>query len=477
MKRNIKKAVILVIYFCLIFICTKVYATTGTTIKETVRLRQEASTDSKIIELIATNQEVEIIEEEGEWYKVKYNDGENTYTGYIRKDMLEVEGQSDDSQDDDDNAQDNENQDDDDNAQDNDNQDDDDDVQNDDNDNQNIEEGKQITLASDVEIRIFPVINSSKIGTIKSGEEVVITEIVGKWSYIEASSQRGWAITSKLVQKSEESNENEENQETDNEPNEQEDNNETTDSESTGTENTDNNEEKTESKKEMYVKVNTLNLREKADSSSKILQQLSINEKVTVIEEVDDSWSKVEVSGITGYVATKYLSETKTETTSRGNDETRDSSEETDEEDDDDEEEDQEESQGSESDNSEEDNDPREVTGEDIVAYAKTFIGCPYVYGGTSPSGFDCSGFTQYVYKHFGYSISRTSSSQRSDGISVKKADLIAGDIVCFNGHVGIYVGNNKFVHAENPANGVKISSLAETYYTNNYITARRIIY
>ena len=117
------------------------------------------------------------------------------------------------------------------------------------------------------------------------------------------------------------------------------------------------------------------------------------------------------------------------------------------------------------------------TTGSDVVAYAKNFMGTKYVRGGSSPkTGFDCSGFTQYVYKHFGYSISRTSSSQRSNGTSVSKSDLQAGDIVCFSGHVGIYVGGNKFIHAENPANGVRISSLSERFYTRNYITARRII-
>lgn len=118
------------------------------------------------------------------------------------------------------------------------------------------------------------------------------------------------------------------------------------------------------------------------------------------------------------------------------------------------------------------------TTGEDIVEYAKTFLGYDYVYGGTSPdTGFDCSGFTQYVYAHFGYSISRTSSQQQSDGTEVSsKDDLQAGDILCFTGHVGIYIGDGNFIHACNPSKGVIISSLDEEYYTKTYITARRIL-
>ena len=93
-----------------------------------------------------------------------------------------------------------------------------------------------------------------------------------------------------------------------------------------------------------------------------------------------------------------------------------------------------------------------------------------------SPSGFDCSGFTSYVYKHFGYSLNRTSSGQRSNGVAVSKSDLQAGDILCFNGHVGLYIGGGSFIHAANPSKGVIISSLSESYYQKNYITARRIL-
>ena len=81
------------------------------------------------------------------------------------------------------------------------------------------------------------------------------------------------------------------------------------------------------------------------------------------------------------------------------------------------------------------------------------------------------------MYKHFGYSLNRTSGGQRSNGKKVNKSDLKAGDILCFSGHVGLYIGGNKFIHAANPRKGVIISSLSESYYVKTYITARRIIY
>lgn len=115
----------------------------------------------------------------------------------------------------------------------------------------------------------------------------------------------------------------------------------------------------------------------------------------------------------------------------------------------------------------------------DLVAYAKTFLGTPYVYGGTSPNGFDCSGFVQYCYSNFyGIELPRTASSQYNAGTNVDKANLIPGDLVFFNslGHVGIYIGEGEFIHSSSPTSGgVIISSLDEAYYANGYFGATRI--
>ena len=120
-----------------------------------------------------------------------------------------------------------------------------------------------------------------------------------------------------------------------------------------------------------------------------------------------------------------------------------------------------------------------------IVAYAHTFLGLPYVYGGNGPNSFDCSGLTKYVYNHFGYNINRTATQQLKNGITVSKENLQPGDLVFFNSngtganiatHVGIYIGNGEFLHASNKRLGVTITSLSDPYRLRTYTTARRII-
>lgn len=107
------------------------------------------------------------------------------------------------------------------------------------------------------------------------------------------------------------------------------------------------------------------------------------------------------------------------------------------------------------------------------------YIGVPYVWGGTTPSGFDCSGFTSYTYKQAGVSLPRTAADQYTKGTAVSKSNLKKGDLVFFStykagaSHVGIYLNDNKFVHAS--SNGVKVSSLGESYYANSYIGSKRV--
>lgn len=111
--------------------------------------------------------------------------------------------------------------------------------------------------------------------------------------------------------------------------------------------------------------------------------------------------------------------------------------------------------------------------GQQIAAYGCQFIGNPYVYGGTSlTNGTDCSGFTQAVYAHFGISIPRDSTSQRFAGKEVSYAEAQPGDIICYAGHVGLYIGNGQIVHASTEKTGIKISNA--TYRT--ILSVRRII-
>lgn len=111
--------------------------------------------------------------------------------------------------------------------------------------------------------------------------------------------------------------------------------------------------------------------------------------------------------------------------------------------------------------------------GRDIASYGCNFIGNPYVFGGTSlTNGTDCSGFTQGVYAHFGYRIPRDSTSQRSCGVGVDYSQAQPGDIICYAGHVGLYIGNGQIVHASSERTGIKISNA--TYRT--ILAVRRVI-
>lgn len=117
-----------------------------------------------------------------------------------------------------------------------------------------------------------------------------------------------------------------------------------------------------------------------------------------------------------------------------------------------------------------------------IITEAKKYLGTPYVWGGTSPNGFDCSGFVQYVLQKCGITVPRTTELQVQVGRSIKKTDLRPGDLVFLQNtyregisHVGIYIGNNQMIHASS-SKGVTISDLASSYYLKHYHSARQLI-
>jgi cell wall-associated NlpC family hydrolase len=115
--------------------------------------------------------------------------------------------------------------------------------------------------------------------------------------------------------------------------------------------------------------------------------------------------------------------------------------------------------------------------GNRVARYAKHFLGVRYVYGGSSPrSGFDCSGFVRFVYAHFGVSLAHSSFSQFRSGVRVSRAGLKPGDLVFFHGvgHVGIYIGGGRFIHAPHTGTRVSIAPLGG-WYSAGYDGARRI--
>ena len=194
-----------------------------------------------------------------------------------------------------------------------------------------------------------------------------------------------------------------------------------------------------------YIKGNDVRLRSGAGTSYSILGTYNNGTPLTITGTSGD-WTAVTINGVKGYVNSAYVSTTKTEGGNGGG------------------------------------STPSTSIGETIVTTAKQYMGAPYVYGGMSPSGFDCSGFVNYVYKLCGYSMSRVASSiYNNNGTYVEKANLQIGDLVFFAsnsssiGHVGIYIGNGQFIHSSSGAGCVVISDLSSSYYLKNYVGAKRI--
>lgn len=321
---------------------------------------------------------------------------------------------------------------------------------------ESVAETTKTKLNNDAKIRILPVINSNIIGELKNGDEVRVISKTNNWAFIQTDEITGWitlcSIENNDAQTSTENVNQPTNTETTNTTvNEVTENNTTT---NTTTAETTTTEYKTSTK---YVNTTSVYVRSKASTSGEIVTTLIKDTDVKVIGE-DGEWYKVKYNDLTGYIRKDLLSDTKsTDTTSRSA------------------------------------TVERETTiastttnkGEEVVAYAKQYLNCPYVYGASGPSSFDCSGFTMYVYEHFGYTLSHSAVAQSNCGNYVEKSNLQPGDLVFFEdyethdgiGHCGIYIGDGNFIHASSGTGYcVKISTLLSGSYYNRYITARRII-
>ncbi len=197
----------------------------------------------------------------------------------------------------------------------------------------------------------------------------------------------------------------------------------------------------------------TLNVRSGPGTSYDKVATLSDNAVVTIVG-IDNGWYKIKTSsGTVGYVSSEYMVTCKDSAGSRGDGTTAVAAT------------------------------SNSSMGQQVVAYAKQFMGVPYVYGGNGPNSFDCSGFTSYIYRHFGYTLNRTASTQLSNGTAVSKSELQPGDLVFFRyntsypaSHVGIYIGNGQFIHASTNKYQVQIDQLNTGHYANVYIAARRIL-
>ena len=121
--------------------------------------------------------------------------------------------------------------------------------------------------------------------------------------------------------------------------------------------------------------------------------------------------------------------------------------------------------------------------GQRVVQIAEQFLGLPYVYGGSTPAGVDCSGFTSYVFKQLGYTLNRVSADQINNGVPVSKSELQPGDLLLFKKqgaarihHVGIYVGDGMMIHSPQTGDVIKYASIVNGYYNDCYYAARRIV-
>ena len=434
-----------------LFLCfnTTVFATTGTVTSDNLRLRKESNASSSIVDLLDINQKVEILGEDGEWYKVKANDK----VGYVKKEFIKLKEENVVINNEQNNTQTTTEQ--------------NDTKENKSEEQQKAEENNNQTVApevkeepkikngkfaTDTELRIMPLINGYVINTTKSDEQYEVINTVGLWSYVKSSSKTGWVLTEKITSL-DSSNQVQENKTQEPKEEKKEEQKEEKKEEPKET--------KYSSVKTYYVKGTSVNVRSSADKNSDVIKTLNTNESVKVTGEID-SWYIVEINGKKAYISKSLLSSKKQETTSRSESSVSSAPQQT---------------------QQPATNVPSNPSGEAIVAYAKTFLGYRYVYGTNGPNTFDCSGFVQYVYKHFGYSLSRSSSTQAHDGVAVSKSNLQPGDVLIFRdtsntrvGHVGIYIGGGQFIHASNSKTGVITSSLDSASYQKRYVGARRIL-
>ena len=222
----------------------------------------------------------------------------------------------------------------------------------------------------------------------------------------------------------------------------------------------------------MYVTGSSVYVRSGPGTNYEIVTSLIRGNSVKAVAETSQ-WYKVEVNGQTGYISKSLVSTTRPETTSRGTETSRTQDEE------------KQVSTPEEENTQVEQTVVQTSTGQQIVDYAKNYLGCKYVYGGSGPNTFDCSGFTMYVYQKFGVTLSHSARAQSKVGTAVEKENLQLGDLVFFKdyetmdgiGHCGIYIGDGNFIHASSGTGYcVKISTLLSGSYATRYETARRVI-
>ena len=499
------------IFFIALMIWTmySISALAATAIVDTegARLRNKASTDGEVVTIAYKGETVEILVKEGNWYKVKYNGAE----GYVREDLLKLEQEVSIPEN---NLEEPEVLAEENTLPENDEQ-------------ETVPEvSEEVTLPvdkqvnADIMVRIVPSLSATKIGDIKSGTKVTVIKIMNNWSCIKYNNKTAWIQNKYLEEVNSEVAEEQPEEETgvrkgyinveganvreapsteapvltsigrnkeveilaeegswykvklenhagyiskslvsSTPPKEVSRSMEgprqvvATASPSTEVFNED------VVIKTVYVNTEVANLRNVATTSSEVVGTVKRKDALEVYSE-ENGWYKIKTVNGKAYILKSLVVDTldavvipapplvkvNTDTSSSVGNGTSSS-------------------------------------GNSVVDFAKKYLGSSYSYGGSGSSSFDCSGFTQYVYKQFGVSLAHSAVTQASSGVPVSKAELKLGDIIIFNdwdnrsiGHCGIFVGDGKFIHAANPSRGVVIDTFTSGYYLERYVTARRVI-
>ena len=406
-KLNIKSIILMaaIVLASMLFINISFAADTGKVTVDTAKLRSEASTDSQVLDLVSKDEKVDILSEENDWYKVKYK----KLTGYIRKDLIQVEEKESANNVTNENIK---------NTTENTVNNTTGNTQNINNEVNtananttntetnvvaeqnaealNVEKNGKYKLKENVKIKVIPLISSIELDEVKKDDEVEVVEILNDWVKVRLSNQNeGWIRKDKL----------------------------------------------TNIQTETAKAEETANAARDTGVTSRggtVSREAAKNTTSSTAKNTTTKKSTSTTKKNTASTATKKTNTQKTTITESTATSASESA---------------------------------------VVAYAKQYLGCRYVSGGTSPSGFDCSGFTTYVYKHFGVTLNRTAAGQYSNGTAV--TSLQAGDLVMFSygkgiSHVGIYIGGNQFIHSANSRSGVRIDSLSGSY-KSRFVGARRI--
>lgn len=289
----------------------------------------------------------------------------------------------------------------------------------------------EVTLKSNTNIYILPALISSEVKKVEQETSIKILETLNNWSNIEIDGITGWVLN-KYIENFDEIK-----------------NNMTVEANTTPAE-----------AKTGYVNVSSANVRSEASTESEVVKTLVLNNEVKIVEDLGD-WYKIENGEGFAYIYASLVSDEKTQITSRSSTKrtsTPVSSEKS----------------------------AALITsasGNSVSEFAKQYIGYSYVYGGSGPTSFDCSGFTMYVFKQFGINLPHNAVTQSNYGAYVSKENLVPGDLVIFNnyantsiGHAGIYIGNGRIVHAANSNRGVTTDTILSGYYDIRFVEGRRLL-